>query len=57
MSDLIIERSEFKGKPVLVLKKSEDDKYPFTFGLGKAKLILQAIPEIEQFVQDNQTEG
>ncbi len=50
----IIERSEFKGKPMLVIKKSEDDKYPFSFGMAKAKLILENLEEIKKFVAENE---
>lgn len=47
------ERSEFKGRPILVIKRDENDKYPFSFGLSKAKLILENIEEIESFVEEN----
>ncbi len=49
----MIERSEFKGKPMLIIKRSEDDKYPFSFGISKAKLILENIEEIKKFVEEN----
>ena len=49
----MIEKSEFKGRPVIKLKRSEEDTYPFTFGLGKARLILENIKEIEAFVKEN----
>lgn len=49
----IVERSEFKGKPLLILKRNVDDQYPFSFGLSKAKLILEALEEIKKFVQEN----
>jgi len=49
----VIERSEFKGKPVLILKRSEEDRYPFSFGLGKARLIVENFEEIKKFVEDN----
>ena len=49
----MIERSEFKGKPVLILKRSEEDRYPFSFGLGKARLIVENFEEIKKFVEDN----
>ncbi len=48
-----VERTEFKGRPVLVLKRNEEDKYPFSFGLSKAKLIVEAIEEIKKFVEEN----
>ncbi|MBN3033465.1 MAG: hypothetical protein JW873_05155 [Candidatus Saganbacteria bacterium] len=50
----IIERSEFKGKPTLVIKRSEDDKFPFSFGLTKARLILENLDEIKKFVAENE---
>ena len=55
---MIAERSEFKGKPMLILKRDESDKFPFSFGLSKAKLILESIEEIKKFVAeaDNKTE-
>ncbi len=53
----MIERSEFKGRPVLIIRRDENDKYPFTFGLSKAKLILENYEEVKKFVQDNDMEG
>ncbi len=49
----MIEKTEFKGKPVLILKRSEEDKFPFSFGLGKARLIIENIEEIKKFIEDN----
>lgn len=49
----IVERSEFKGSKVLIIKESEDSKFPFTFGLKKAKLILESIEDIQAFVDEN----
>ena len=51
---MIVERSEYRGKPILVLKRSEDDKFPFSFGLAKAKMILECIEEIKKFVEENE---
>lgn len=48
---MIIEETEFKGRPTLTLRFDEEDKYPFSFGVGKAKKILAAIDEIKAFVQ------
>lgn len=52
-----ISRTEFKGKPVLVIKRDADDKYPFSFGMAKAKLILENLEEIKRFVEDNSKEA
>ncbi|MBL7198250.1 MAG: hypothetical protein ISS47_09150 [Candidatus Omnitrophica bacterium] len=49
----MIERSEYKGKPLIVIKRNEDDKYPFSFGVSKAKLILDNIEAIRKFVEEN----
>lgn len=49
----IVEESEFKGNKMLVIKSSEEDKYPFQFGVKKAKLILENIDEIKKFVEKN----
>lgn len=47
---MLIEESEFKGNPMLVLKNDENDRFPFSFGLSKAKKILEAIEQIKVFV-------
>ena len=47
----MVERTEFKGKPVMVIKRDENDKYPFSFGMTKAKMILENIDEIRRFVR------
>ena len=53
----MVEISEFKGKPVLILRRDENDKYPFTFGMSKAKLILENLEEIRKFVTANDQEA
>lgn len=47
------EEDEFKGNKLIILKRHEDDQYPFRFGLGKAKLILEHIEDIKHFVEEN----
>ena len=44
---------EYKGNPIIVLSRDEDDEYPFRFGVSKAKLILEHIKQIEDFVRDH----
>lgn len=46
----IVEESEYKGNPMMVLKNSEEDRYPFQFGLKKAKLVIEHIEDIKKFV-------
>ena len=50
----MVELSEFKGKPVIILKRDENDKYPFSFGLSKARLIIEYFEEIKKFVAENE---
>lgn len=49
----IVEEGEYKGNKMLVLKNTEDDKWPFQFGIKKAKLILEHIEDIKKFVEKN----
>ncbi len=49
----MINKSEFKGRPVLKLMRNAEDTFPFSFGLGKAKLIIENLEEIKKFVEEN----
>lgn len=49
----IVLESEFKGNAMIVLKNDEEDKYPFQFGVKKAKLVLENIEAIKKFVENN----
>jgi len=40
----------YKGNNIIVLSKTENDRYPFSFGFGKAKLIVDHIDAIKAFV-------
>jgi hypothetical protein len=50
------EIGEFKGHAVIILKRTDDDKYPFSFGVGKAKMILENLQEIKNFVKTHSKE-
>ena len=39
---------EYKGHPLLVL--NPDGRYPFSFGLSKAKLVIEYFDRIKEFV-------
>lgn len=47
-----VEYEEYNGNPVIVLKRDENDAYPFRFGLRKAELIVENLEEIKKFVKD-----
>ncbi len=42
--------AEFKGNPMIVLSQGQDDRFPFQFGVKKAKLILENLDAIQKFV-------
>ena len=50
----MIEKTQYKGKPVLIIKRDKEDKFPFSFGLHKARLILDHIEEIKELVKENE---
>lgn len=47
---------EYKGQPIIQLCRDEEDRFPFQFGLAKARLIVECFDDIQQFVEDNETE-
>ena len=53
----MIKVSQFEkdGKtfPTIELKNGSSGKFGFTFGLGKARMILENYDDIRQFVEDN----
>jgi hypothetical protein len=59
---MVVKEGEFKspkdGKvyPTLTLLAKVDDRYGFTFGLGKARLILANIDEIRKFEESHGNE-
>ena len=52
----VVEESEFKGNPMIVLRRSPEDRYPFQFGLSKAKLVVDAIEDIKSWVEKQEAE-
>jgi len=49
MSEVL--ETEYKGNAMLVIRNSSTDKFPFQFGLRKAKLILDHIDDIKKFIE------
>lgn len=49
MSEIL--EGEYKGNAMLIIRQGPEDKFPFQFGLKKARLILKHLPEIQAFVQ------
>jgi hypothetical protein len=50
---VVIERGKYKGNPVISIRKNTEelDRFPFNFGLGKAKLLLQALKQEPDFIK------
>ncbi len=44
---------EYKGNAIITLPVAGSLKFPFTFGVNKAKAILEFLDEIKKFVQEN----
>ena len=45
--------TEFKGMPLLAIYRDPDDRYPFQFGVRKARMVLDHIEEIKTFFEKN----
>ena len=45
-----VSESEYKGNPMMVIKNNAEDKFPFQFGLKKAKLVIAHIEDIRKFI-------
>jgi hypothetical protein len=48
--------SEYKGHPVIEIESEEENGFQIrlSFGISKAKLILEHLEDIKRFVEDNQ---
>ena len=47
-----VEESEFKGRPMIILRWDDEKlgRFVFQFGLSKAKMIIASIDQIRKFV-------
>ena len=50
----VVDYGEFKGNKLIILKRNDDDKYPFSFGKSKAKLIVENFDAIKAFAEDEE---
>lgn len=48
----MIDYGEYKGNKMIILKRNEDDKFPFQFGKAKAKLIVENYEAIRKFAEE-----
>ena len=45
------------GREYTMLVLNPQGKFPFSFGLHKAKLVLESLDEIKEFIKDNEEEN
>ena len=50
---MLVTFTTFKDKPVIQIKRDEDDRFGLSMGLTKAKLCVEAIEETKKFIKDN----
>lgn len=48
----MVEYGEYRGNKLIILKRNENDKYPFSFGKSKAKLIVENFDAIKGFAEE-----
>ncbi|GAB6391902.1 MAG: hypothetical protein MdMp014T_1275 [Treponematales bacterium] len=48
---MVVEEGEYKGSPLLIIKRDANDRFPFQFGLEKAKKVLACVEDIKKFVE------
>ena len=49
----IVDYGEFKGNKLIKLKRDENDTFPFSFGKGKARLIVENFEAIKKFSEED----
>ena len=47
---MIVEEGEYKGSKTLTFKEDETDRFLFSFGYAKAKIMVENIEAIKDFV-------
>ena len=50
----IVEFGEYRGNKLIILKRAEEDRYPFSFGRGKARLIVENFEAIKKFAEEEE---
>jgi hypothetical protein len=46
-----VSEGEYKGNPMIIIKANAEDKFPFQFGVKKARLVIENIDAIKKFVE------
>ena len=48
MSEAI--EGDYKGTPMLIIRNTKEDRFPFQFGIRKARLIVEHLDDIREFI-------
>jgi hypothetical protein len=51
---MVVEYGEYKGNKMITLKRGEEEKFPFSFGKNKAKMIVENFEAIKKFAEDEE---
>jgi hypothetical protein len=49
---MVVDYGEYNGKKLIVLKRDGDDRFPFSFGKAKAKMIVENYDAIKKFAEE-----
>jgi len=52
VAGLVVSRGEYAGKPTLQISRGGRDKFPFSFGASKARMIVACFNDIKAFVTE-----
>lgn len=50
----VVSFDEYKGRAMMVIANGPDDRFPFKFGLKKAKLAVEHIEDIKKWVTEQE---
>ena len=50
----VISFDEYKGRQMIVISNGPEDRFPFKFGLGKAKKVIEHIEDIKKWVKEQE---
>ncbi len=51
-----VEITEYKGNPIITIKNDPYDRYPFSFGVKKAKMVIEHLEDIKKFIAEHDKE-
>ena len=46
-----VQEGQYQGNAMLIIRNTPQDRFPFQFGIKKARLILEHLEDIKKFVE------